>query len=88
MATPKSIDNGAIYELVNATRIELKSDIIRVENKFDALETGRLTRAEANIATLQVREATLNTKVIALVFILSATTSAIVYALAARLINH
>lgn len=86
MAT-KNVDNGAIYELVNSTRVELKSDIIRLEGKFDTLEAGRLTRAEGDISRLQVREATLNTKVIALVFIISTMSSAIIYALASRLIT-
>ena len=98
MAPQKQVDNGAIYELVNSTRLELKNDIVnavstvsqnqgRLEKKFDDLEAGRLTRAEANITTLQTREATLNTKVVALVFIVSTLSSAIIYALAARLVK-
>jgi hypothetical protein len=79
------VSNGSIYELVDRTRVELKGDIIRLEAKFDALEAGRLTRAEQNIGNLQVREATLNTKVYVLVFIISSAVSAIMTAVAMRI---
>lgn len=65
MPSPKSITNDKLYDLVNSTRIELKSDIVnavstvsqnqgRLEKKFDDLEAGRLTRAEGNITDLRV----------------------------------
>lgn len=61
-----SITNDKLYELVNSTRLELKSDIVnavstvsqnqgRLEKKFDDLEAGRLTRAEGNITDLRVK---------------------------------
>lgn len=65
MPMPKSITNDKLYDLVNSTRLELKSDIVnavstvsqnqgRLEKKFDDLEAGRLTRAEGNITDLRV----------------------------------
>lgn len=93
---PKQISNGDLYDQLtrmrvelsaqaNQNRAELKGDVLRLESKFDTLEAGRLTRAESNISSLQVREATLNTKVVALVFIISSVSSGIIYALAQRL---
>jgi hypothetical protein len=81
------VSNDKIYELINSTRIELKGDIIRLEAKFDALEAGRLTRAEQNIGRLQVRDATLSTKVYVLVFVISTAVSAIMTALALKVIK-
>lgn len=88
MATNKnnSVTNGTIYELVNNTRIELKSDIIRLETKFDNLEAGRLTRAEAAISKLQVKDATFSVKLAVLGFmgssLVGAITTAAIYKIA------
>lgn len=76
------VSNSKIYELIDRSRLELKSDIIRLESKFDNLEAGRLTRAEQAIGKLEVKDATLNTKVYALVFIISSAWSAIITAIA------
>jgi len=76
------VTNDKIYELVNSTRLELKGDINRLEGKFDNLEAGRLTRVEQDVGKLQVKDATLSTKVYVLVFIISTAWSAIVTAVA------
>lgn len=84
--------NTNIYELIERLRLELKADIQsattalannqgKLEGKFDTLEAGRLTAAEREISKLKVAEATLNVKVLVLVFIISTTSSALVYAL-------
>lgn len=54
MANGRPVTNDKIYELVNTSRLELKGDINRLENKFDNLEAGRLTRAEGNINSLAI----------------------------------
>lgn len=77
-----TVDNGQIFKLVNDARLELKSDIAvsfgalsqqqgKLEKKFDELEAGRLTRAEANINELRVKDAVLTTKVIVLVGVIA-----------------
>lgn len=69
------------YALINAMRIEIKGDISaafgtlsqqqgKLENKFDDLEAGRLTRAESNINELKVKDAVLTVKVMILVGII------------------
>ncbi len=83
----RPVSNQNIYELIDRSRLELKSDLLRLETKFDNLEAGRLTRAEAAIGKLEVRDATLNTKVYVLVFIISTVISAIVTATAIRFIK-
>lgn len=63
--TDRNITTAKVYELINNVRIEIKQDILnvgnnmaqnqaRLENKFDELEAGRLTRAEAKIRDLEV----------------------------------
>lgn len=42
-----------VYELVNTTRLELKGDIARLEQKFDTLEEGRLSRLDRDVANMQ-----------------------------------
>lgn len=81
------ITNDKIYELIDRSRMELKGDIIRLENKFDSLEAGRLTRAEQRIGELQVRDATLSVKVYVLVFIISSVISAIITAVSLKVIK-
>ncbi len=81
------VSNQNIYELIDRSRLELKGDLLRLENKFDSLEAGRLTRAEGAISKLEVRDATLSTKVYVLVFIISTVISAIVTATALRFIK-
>ena len=44
-----------VYELVNETRKELSSSIIRLETKFDTLEAGRLSTLESKFASLEGR---------------------------------
>lgn len=87
MANGKPISNDKLYDLVDRTRLELKGDIIRLETKFDTLEAGRLTRAEADISKLQVKDATLNTKVYFLVFIISSVMSGLITVAVSRLIK-
>lgn len=81
------VSNDKIYELVNSTRLELKGDISDLRRQFETLEAGRLTRAEQDIGRLQVRDATLNTKVYVLVFIISSAVSAVIAAIAVRFIG-
>ena len=49
------ITTQQVYELINETRKELNSSIIRLENKFDLLEAGRLLKLETKFANLQGR---------------------------------
>lgn len=84
MATD-NVTNRDLYESINSLRSEFGGAIQRLDDKFMTMEAGRLARAEVAINKLEVREATLNTKVVALVFIMSTTSSAIIYALASRL---
>lgn len=35
-----------VYTLIESSKSELKTDLLRLENKFDNLEAGRLTRLE------------------------------------------
>lgn len=72
----KNIDNGSIYALVNQTRVEAKSDSLRLEAKLDIMQ-GQITK-------LRVDEATLNTKVYALVFIISSVISSLATAISLR----
>ncbi len=81
------VTNSRLYEMIDRSRLELKGDILRLEAKFDNLEAGRLTRAEQDIGKLQVREATLNTKVYVLVFIISSAVSAIITAVVLRFLG-
>lgn len=83
----RDVSNNNIYDQIERTRLELKGDILRLESKFDVLEAGRLTKAEQDIGRLQVREATLNTKVYVLVFIISSVVSAIITAVALKTIK-
>ena len=73
------VSNDKIYDLVNSARLEIKGDVLRLEAKFDALEAGRLTRAEGDISRLQVKSATLNTKVYALVAVITLAVNAAIY---------
>lgn len=76
------IDNKSLYDLVDRTRLELKGDINRLENKFDTLEAGRLTRLEDRVGRQQVSMATAATKLGILGFIASTIVGALVGALA------
>jgi len=42
-----------VYKLVNDTRIELITHILRLESKFDLLEAGRVTNLETKVVQLQ-----------------------------------
>ena len=44
-----------LYALVDATRKELNSSILRLETKFDNLEAGRLSSLESKFASLEAR---------------------------------
>lgn len=81
------VGNDKIYDLINATRLEIKGDVLRVEGKVDMLEQGRITNIEADVGKLKVKDATLSTKVYVLVFIISTVMSAIVTAFAERVIK-
>lgn len=81
------IGNDKIYDLINATRLEIKSDVLRVEGKVDNLEQNRIAGIEADVSRLRVKDATLATKVYVLVFIISSIMSALVSAVALRLIG-
>ena len=48
-----NVTTQQLYELVDQTRKELKADILRLENKFDFLEAGRLNILETDFAKLQ-----------------------------------
>ena len=47
------ITTQQVYELVNETRKELSSSILRLETKFDTLEAGRVSALEKDFANLQ-----------------------------------
>ena len=49
------ITTQQVYELVNETRKELNSSIVRLETKFDNLEAGRLSTLESRFASLEGR---------------------------------
>lgn len=78
------ITNDRIYDLVNSVRLELKADINRLESKFDALESGRLTNAEKNINELKVGAATQTTKLAILGFIAASVIGAIISVLVTK----
>ena len=42
-----------VYDIVEKSRVELGSHILRLENKFDLLEAGRVTTLEANIQLIK-----------------------------------
>ena len=42
-----------VYKAVNDVRLELSGDIRRIENKFDNLEAGRLSRVERDMAEMK-----------------------------------
>lgn len=81
------IGNDKIYDLINATRLEIKGDVLRVEGKLDSLEQGRITNIESDVSRLKVKDATLATKVYVLVFIISSVMSALISALVLRLVG-
>lgn len=76
--------NDKIYDLVNQTRIEINGNVQRVDSKVDALISGRLADVESDINKLKVKDATLDVKVYALVFITSTVISAIISAVALK----
>lgn len=81
------VGNDKIYDLINATRLEIKGDVLRVEGKVDMLEQGRITNIEADVSKLKVKDATLSTKVYVLVFITSSVISAIISAFALKVVK-
>ena len=59
-----------VYALVQETRTELTGSITRLENKFDLLEAGRLSKLETNFANLRGEiqgKATINAVVISVI---------------------
>lgn len=94
----KDITTGKIYELVTSVRLELKQDIMavgnnmtqnqaRLENKFDALEAGRLTAVERQANKLQVSVATQTTKLAVVGFIAASIIGAIISVVVPRLLK-
>ncbi len=81
------VTNDRLYELINTTRLELKGDIRDVRVQFENLESGRITKLEDEVNRLRVKDATLNTKVYALVFIISSAVSALMTAVALKLLG-
>ena len=45
-----------IYKLVNDTRVELSTHILRLEGKFDTLEAGRVSTLEKDLAEIKARQ--------------------------------
>lgn len=82
-----SVTNRDLYDAINGLRVEVTGQVQRLDDKFSQLEAGRLTRAEQAIGSLQVRDATLSTKVYVLVFIISSVVSAIITAVALKFIR-
>lgn len=65
MPTKRDITNANLFDRLDALRLEVKQDIStavntvalsqgRLEEKFDKLEAGRLTRAEGHINDLRI----------------------------------
>lgn len=44
-----------IYTLIDSTKKDIMASIIRVENKFDTLESGRLSNLETKVANTEGR---------------------------------
>lgn len=80
-----STSNDKIYELIDRTRLELKSDIVRLETKFDQLETGRISRLEEQVNRQQIQQATAATKLAVVGFITSSVVGALVTSVAFKL---
>lgn len=76
------VTNDRLYELVDKTRVEIMGNVSRLDSKVDALIDGRISRAEQDISKLKVKDATLDVKVYALVFITSTVVSAVITAVA------
>lgn len=76
------VTNDRLYELVDKTRVEIMGNVSRLDSKVDALIDGRISRAEQDINRLKVKDATLDVKVYALVFITSTVVSAVITAVA------
>ena len=49
----EKISAEKVYTLIDSMRRELKADIMRVEQKFDTMEAGRLTLAEVKMARVE-----------------------------------
>lgn len=71
-------DGNKIYDLIDRMRLELKSDIIRLETKFDNLEAGRLTRLEDRVSKQSTTIATTATKLGILGFISASIVGAVI----------
>lgn len=80
-----NVTNRDLYNAIRDLRSEFTGSIQRLDDKFMQMEAGRLTRAENAINKLEVRDATLSTKVYVLVGIITITGSAIVSVLVGRL---
>lgn len=94
----RTITNDKIYELVNASRLELKGDIQELRRQFDALEAGRLTRLEGKMtdfevtqvkkdATLTQNQAVLSTKFVIIGFIGISIFNALLYGLITKVVG-
>jgi hypothetical protein len=83
----RSITNDKLYDALNGMRLELKSDINRVETKFDNLEAGRLTRLEERVSRGEVRQAINGTKLAVLVGSITLVVSAVVTVILSRMLR-
>lgn len=69
-----------IYKLVNDTRVELSTHILRLEGKFDTLEAGRVSSLEKSFAEFRAENEPVRKIVYGLVsFVLISVLGAIVY---------
>lgn len=71
--------NDKIYELVDRTRRELKEDIIRLSDRLDKIDE--------DVSRLRVTDATQNTKIYVLVFIVSSVVSSAIAAFVPKVIR-
>lgn len=95
MSSSHPITNEKIFDSMDRIRIELKDDIIRLENKFDVLAANRITRLENKISDIEVaqakrdarlkeNQATLSTKFV----IVGAISLALLYGIANAVANR
>jgi hypothetical protein len=81
------VSNKDLYDSLDRVRIELKTDIVRLEAKFDSLEAGRLTRLESQVNKQQVNQATASTKLAIIGFIAASVIGAIISTIVPRVVN-
>lgn len=73
------VTNSKLYDLVDRTRLELKSDIIRVDTKVDLLST--------DVNRLKEKEANLSAKVYILVSIITIVIASLISAISLRVLR-